>query len=860
MTTAGLLKFATVVAGYFAAGKFGLALALVHASASAVWPPTGIAIASLLGWGMRLWPAIFIGAFIVNVTTSGDVPSSIGIAIGNTLEAVVATLLVNRFAGGWQAFDRARDLFRYVCLAALLSTAISATIGVLVLAAGDGSVWPRLGAIWLTWWIGDAIGAAIVAPAIVLWAKPPLNRRHTGKQVEAAAVAAAVLIASLAVFAGWWSWPAALPLEFVCVPPILWAAFTFGARGAVTATIATSAIALWGTQQGLGPFAPHALEALPLLQTFIGVVGVTALAVGSLNSERQVAEQQSRELQDALAERIRERTADLQESNRLLAAEITDRDRAAVALERSEARLLEAQHVARIGSWEWNIGSDEVWWSAELFRIYGLDAATFAASYTGFMERVHPDDRRVVEHHVRNALETAGSMSFEHRVVRPDGAVRWLMARGRVITDSSSRPVRMLGTGQDITEWKALQAQRAALAGEQLARHQAEEANRHKDEFLAVLSHELRTPLNAIMGWLQLLALRPLDAETRRAVDVIDRNSQTLRRIIEDLLDLSAITSGKLRLSLQPMDVQPTLQLVLDSVRPRATPQEITLELRAGEPLYVAGDSQRLQQAVANLVTNAVKFTSTGGRVIVSAAREDDQVVITVADSGVGIAPEVLPYVFDAFRQGDVTFARGQGGLGLGLAITRHLVELHRGTVHVESPGEHRGATFIVRLPAVAAPEQTTSATPAASAAALSGVRLLVVDDDPDARSIFELGLTSAGAEVTSAASALEAEHCLRQGSPDALLVDIQMPGKDGYTFVRELRARGDRRPMVAVTAHASDDDRRRAMDAGFDRHLTKPVQLPELVTTLSDLLTGRVAAAAGASPGNQRRPNDSPA
>jgi PAS domain S-box-containing protein len=808
-----------IAAAYIVAGKFGLGLAFVHASASAVWPPSGIAIAALLLYGVRCWPAVFAGAVIVNLTTSGHVLSSIGIAAGNTAEAVVAAVLVNRFAGGVTAFSRTVDLFKYVGLV-IVATAISATVGTGVLTMSGEADWARFGPIWLTWWIGDAIAACALAPAIVLWLTGGVDVHRPARIVEAALIALAVALTALIDFAGLIPGiPDYLPLEFICIPPCLWAAFRFGAQGGATAALILSSIALWATSQGVGPFARDPASALPVLQSFIGVVAVTALTIGALVAERGTAEAVSRQLTHDLSQRVRERT---------------------VELEDTAARLVEAQQVAHIGSWEWHVADDRVWWSDELYRIYGLDASSFTASFTGFLDRVHPDDRDRVQRFVRAALDAASPMTFEHRIVRPDGTERWLQASGRVVTTKAGRPVRLVGTGQDITERKRLEAQRAALAGEQAARWQAEQANRQKDEFLAMVSHELRTPLNAIVGWLHLLRKKPLDAETTRAVEVIDRNSDALRRIIEDILDLSAIQSGKLRLDRQPQELHPTLQLAIESMRPKAEARNITVVLdTASEPVRIVADGARLQQIVANLLTNAVKFTPPGGRITVSWLRQPDAAAIRITDTGIGIAEEVRPGIFDAFRQGDASLTRGHGGLGLGLAISRHLVELHGGTIEVDSPGRDLGTTFTVRLPMGADADATPVPVPERPtiAGALTGVSVLLVEDDPDGRDAMERGLRAAGAGVVAAGSAGEASEKLLTLTPDLFVVDIRMPGKDGYTFVRELRAAGYRTPAMAVTAHASEDDRRRALDAGFDRHVTKPVDLQHLVRTAADLV-----------------------
>jgi signal transduction histidine kinase/CheY-like chemotaxis protein len=400
------------------------------------------------------------------------------------------------------------------------------------------------------------------------------------------------------------------------------------------------------------------------------------------------------------------------------------------------------------------------------------------------------------------------------------------------------------------------------LAREQAARQNAEANNRLKDEFLATISHELRTPLTAILGWIQFLRRGRLDeAMTTHAIDVINRNGQAQLHLIEDLLDVSRIITGKLRLDVRAVDLTSVIGAALDAARPAAAAKEITLTTTLDSAAaHISGDADRLQQVVWNLVNNAVKFTPVGGRVEVSTRRADARVEISVADTGEGITPAFLPYVFDRFRQADGQMTRAHGGLGLGLAIVRQLVELHGGTVAVTSEGAGRGATFTVNLPLLLpqpasltahAPAQTTAAlAPAepdfASEQELAGVRVLIVDDEADARELFAMTLSGCGAQVWSAASAAEALALLERERPDALLADIGMPEEDGYALITKVRALptegGGRTPAAALTAYARAEDRLRALRAGFQVHLSKPVQPAELIAVVANL-AGRTSA-----------------
>ena len=379
---------------------------------------------------------------------------------------------------------------------------------------------------------------------------------------------------------------------------------------------------------------------------------------------------------------------------------------------------------------------------------------------------------------------------------------------------------------------------------------EAEEANRMKDEFLATLSHELRTPMNAIVGWTSLMASGGLDPETTaRAVASIDRNAKAQVRLIEDILDVSRIVSGKLRLKIQPVDLPSVVEAAVDSVRHAAEAKGVALHvgLDPGQG-SIHGDGDRLQQVVWNLLSNAIKFTPRGGRVDVQLARANAHVELQVRDSGQGIKPEFLPHVFERFRQADSSSTRAHGGLGLGLAIVRHLVELHGGTVEARSEGESRGATFIVHLPVrpVPAAEDTGAGVPLPRVAAtarvddLTGVRVLVVEDDAESRSLLESMLARLGAEVEVAASAAEALAAVERRTPDVLLSDIEMPGEDGYSLIRRIRALpspdGSRLPAAALTAYARTEDRIAALSAGFQFHLAKPVAASELAAVVASL------------------------
>lgn len=415
----------------------------------------------------------------------------------------------------------------------------------------------------------------------------------------------------------------------------------------------------------------------------------------------------------------------------------------------------------------------------------------------------------------------------------------------------------------DVTERIAYEQQLVRLLGrEQAARKEAEAANRAKDEFLATVSHELRTPLNAIAGWVQILRKNPGAESFVHGIEIIDRNVKMQTKIIEDILDVSRIITGKLKLDVTPVNLIPVVESALESVRLAAEVKDIRLQTIFKDPdSLVSGDPNRLQQIVWNLVSNAIKFIPKSGTVIVKLQRAGSQAEISVSDTGKGISEEFLPFVFDRFRQADSTSTRHHSGLGLGLAIVRHLVELHGGTVQATSEGEGKGATFIVRLPLLVTRNREIYITDSAAqrskdihdsalvtegepifidASKLGGLRVLIVDDEADAREMLQVMLTQFGAEVRGARSVKEALKVLKSWLPHVLVSDIGMPGEDGYDLIEKVRKllpeSGGQIPAIALTGYARPEDRQQLLSVGYQAHLAKPVELPELIDLIARL------------------------
>ncbi|MDZ8024482.1 MAG: response regulator [Nostoc sp. DedQUE11] len=520
-----------------------------------------------------------------------------------------------------------------------------------------------------------------------------------------------------------------------------------------------------------------------------------------------------------------------------------------------------------------------------------------------WLESVHPEDRERAVTSWSAYINEGRDYSEEFRFQTAHGNVRWVQVRSSPMLSGQGELLGYVGTLEDITERKQAEEVRAQVIREQTARQEAEAANRMKDEFLAVLSHELRTPLTSMLGWSKILRSKKLDDKaTSRALEAIERNATSQMQLIEDILDVSRIIRGQLRLNICAVNLISVMEAALEAVRPLAEAKDIQLNTALDTSVgSVYGDPARLQQVVWNLLTNAIKFTQKGGRVEVilstyfgysindtpplgsngaslglesqdenSNSSNTDQsnnpkcqivrlseaevqnkkfqyAQIQVTDTGIGISPEFLPKVFERFRQADSTTTRSHNGLGLGLAIVRHLVELHKGTISAESPGTEKGATFTVRLPLLQdnrsykGSRQAGEISSSEVSTPLAGLKVLVVDDEADTRNFLSFMFEDYGAVATAVASVDEALAVLEQAKPDILISDIGMSEQDGYTLIRKLRSlepeKGGRIPAIALTAYTRDEDRLQALAAGFQQHLPKPIDPTKLIGVVVNVL-----------------------
>ena len=722
---------------YVAAAKLGLSLAFEAAQVTTVWPPTGIAIAALLLLGPRAWPGVTLGAFLANVTADEPVGTAAGIALGNTLEAVSAAWCLRRVAFR-PPLARLRDALALALFGAAASTIHGATIGSVSLCAGGVQPWSSFGPIWWTWWVGDSLGALVVAPFLLVWTTPS-PARPKGDLLESAALLLGTLSIGIAVFVVPRAAPlSGYPLHYLAFPLVIWAALRFGPRGTATVTLLVSAFAIWNAVGGPSPLAPEAAhKRLLQVQLYMAVVAVTGLVLAAAIAERDVVRQQA----DADLHRLRV----------------------------SEKRLRLALDAGRMGVWDWDIGTGVIEWSDNLEEIHGLAPGSFPGTFEGFRAIVHPDDRERVEQAITRAVETGTGYDIEFRNVRDDGTVGWMSAKGRVVHDRTGP--RMIGVG-----------------------------------------------------------------DRERALEIAERQAQQLARLVDDLLDASRITQGKITLHPEPALLDDVVERAVETARPAIDARGHRFEVALpAAPVRLYADRARLAQILANLLDNAAKYTPPGGTITLVAERTADGVALRVRDTGAGLAPELVPNLFDLFVQDDRSLARSRGGLGIGLTIVRRLVELHGGRVEAHSAGLGLGSEFVVHLPVTT--DAADGLPPSADApAATTPRKVLVVEDQHDAAEVLATIVETWGHEVRVALDAAAALALVEHWSPDVVVSDLGLPQMDGYELARRLRKRPgfETVTLIALSGYGREQDKQAAAEAGFDHHLVKPPDLAALADLIA--------------------------
>ena len=626
----GALLMAVLFAAYVSAAKLGIELSVARGVITPVWAPTGIALAALVLFGLRLWPAVALGAFVANVTSGAAPVDAAFISVGNTLEAVVGGALLLR-VGFRPAIDRVRDVFSLIVFGALVSTAIAATNGVTTLWISGEISGADYGSEWLLWWIGDGMGDLIVAPLLfVLWTRP-WRQLGLHARLEGLVVLAALVTLSATVFlAGEWRYP------HILFPVLIWATLRFQQFGAVTSSFVVAAFAVTGAVRGTALLGQGSTtEIVQILEGLTAGVAVSLLILGAVLAERREAQRQ-------------------------LAA--------------AHASLAEAQEVAQVGSWEWDIGANRVTWSDELYRLWGLEPHSVEMTYERYLDSVHPADRERARAVIERALESRAPFDLDHRVALPDGSTRWIHGAGRVIVDASGAPSRMVGTSQDITERKRIDDLR--------------------DSILSAVSHELRTPLTSIVGFAITLKDKGATLAQRTRDEMVEhlaQQAQKLDRLLADLLDLDRLRHGFVRPSFHSTDVRELAAQVASDHR--SNMHSIAVH---GVPVIAEVDAPKVERIIENLLANAVNHTPPGTSISILVEARDSGVLISVDDDGPGVAREDREAIFEIFDRGSA--GDRVPGTGIGLSLVAQFTALHRGRAWVEESSSG-GASFRVFLP-----------------------------------------------------------------------------------------------------------------------------------------------------------------
>lgn len=762
---------------YIASAKLGLTLAFVAEQVTVVWPPTGIALCAALILGYRVWPAIWIGAFIANITTNAPAITSIGIATGNTLEAVVGALLLNKLVSFRPSLHRFRDIFGLILLAAGVSTTVSATIGVTSLCLTGMQPWSRFGSLWGVWFLGDAMGDVLVAPvALTFFASESRERLRARRHAEIALFVALIVIVDVLIFSSRSPLgPRYHPPDYAVFPLIIWAALRFGAAGTALGTFITATIAVLGTVAGNGPFASgNTNENLISLQLFMFVAAATGLIMATANTERDEAEKQ---------------------------------------LNQSEQRYRSLV-----------VASSQVVWSTSESGEVIEDLPTWRAftgqskeetMNRGWMQKVHPDDIERVREVWERSLETRTPHENEFRVMTADGTYRNVLARSVPVLQPDGEVREWVGTLTDITQKKR-------------AEREMQEANRRKDEFLAMLAHELRNPLAPIRNAVEIIRTSKNDAaRIDWTCDVMERQIHHMSRLLDDLLDVSRITRGEIQLYKQTTDLNILVRRTIDASRPVIEKKEMQLSTDyANGAVPISADVTRIEQVITNLLNNAAKFTPAGGNIWISVDRGNDMAILKVRDNGRGMSPDLLPRIFDLFAQGDRSLARSEGGMGIGLTLVQSLVSMHGGTIEAKSAGLGFGSEFIVRLPMLpVVPNMASRSDDRRAISERKKKRVLVVEDNFDSAETLAAMLKIMGHHVHIAHDGPSGLDEFSRIKPSIVLLDIGLPGITGYEVAEKLRAQsGTELRIIALTGYGSDADRERVKAAGFDHHLVKPV------------------------------------
>jgi PAS domain S-box-containing protein len=805
-----LAKVAALAGVYYATARLGLRYASIGQSVSLVWPPTGIAFAALTLWGYRYWPGVALGAFLANAATPVPLLAAAGIALGNTLEAVVAAHLLRRGAGPRPHLDDLGHVRALILVAAPLGALCAAVIGPLSLWLTGVLQASALAAAAALWWTGDLLGALVVAPLFFSWATPARGRDSTRRLLEVAALCAGTWTAAQLGLGRFFDTSLLRELHFhyLLFPFVIWAALRFGARGASLMTLTVAAMAVWYTVHGGSPFVsgdtPRTLFGVA---SYIAVVAVTGLV--------------------------------------LAAAVRWERDQATEALSQSQERLRRALEAARMGIWVWSVEHNTLTWDDNLRRLYGLEPGDPISSYQDFIQRVHPQDRDFVEESVRRSLEGGGDLDYEFRVVLPDGRVRWIADQGEIRRDEEGRPVYLTGVCTDVTERR--------VAEERLRQaHRMESVGR----LAGGVAHEANNQMSVVLGAADFILRRPDVPEAVRAdAEFIQKAAERTAAVTAQLLAFSRrqiLKPEMLNLNAVVTGWEPVLRRIMGE------DCGVTLRLKPDLGL-VRADPGQLEQALLNLALNARDAMPRGGRITIetfqtevtegytrskpgTAVRPGQYVILGVSDTGHGMDKETMNHIFEPFF---TTKGVGQG-TGLGLSTVYGIVKQSDGYVWVYSePGQ--GTIFKIYLPL-----RTGAAAPVTDqprqVRSRAGERILVVEDDTQVRYMMKRALEDAGYAVLDAGSATAALDLVARtrGTISLILTDVVMPGKNGRELAEEVDKLVPGMPVLFTSGYTDGEIERRGLLGSGAAFIQKPLTPATLVRAVRERL--EVASRPGGS------------
>jgi PAS domain S-box-containing protein len=805
-----LLRVAALAAVYYVAARIGLSYASIGHSVSLVWPPTGVALAALIALGYRFWPGVALGAFLANASTPVPLTVAAGIAVGNTLEALVAAYLVRRVAGARPRLDNMRTVRALVLGAAPLGALVSASIGVTTLWASGELPGPTLGSAFALWWSGDVLGALVVAPLLLVWGPAAYTRTGARGPLEIALLCLGTVVAAELGLGQLFGFSILRQVDYLYLlfPFVIWASLRFGSRGASLMTLTVSAVAVWHTTRGAGPFvAGTAAETLFAAACYLAVVAVTGL---------------------------------------LLAAAVAhERESATEALRHREDQLRVALDAARMGIWSWSAEENRLSWDNTMCRLYGLSPGERVTTYEDFLNRVHPDDREFVDATVQRALAAGGRLDYEFRILLPDGRIHWIADQGRVLPGAPGSRAGMTGVCMDVTERR--------LAEEHLRQaHRMESVGR----LAGGVAHESNNQMSVVIGATDFILRRPDIPEGIRVdVEHIRRAADRTAAVTAQLLAFSR----RQVLKPQVLDLNDLVRR-FETVLQRVMGEDCTVSLRlASGVVRVKADPGQLEQVLLNLAINARDAMPRGGVLTLETLsteitgisaefppgvviRAGHYALLLVSDTGHGMDRVILGHIFEPFF---TTKGVGQG-TGLGLSTVYGIVKQSDGYVWATSePGS--GTTFKIYLPLTA--EEVAAPRPSGTVrVAARGELILVVEDEEMVRRIAGRALMDAGYRVWEAESARQALDLLAEAHEPCklVLVDVVMPGMGGRELASKIGELRPGIPTLFISGYTDDEIVRRGLlepDAAF---LPKPFTTEALVRAVRDRLEGHAPAHVG--------------